>query len=48
MFVEEIEQKFIHVFDSLSASAGETLICRKIHDLAESGLEELEIVEMLG
>lgn len=45
MFVEEVEQKFIHVFDSLSASAGETLICRKIHDLAEQGLEELEIVE---
>lgn len=45
MFVDETEQKFIHVFDSVSASAGETLICRKIHELAESGLKEIEIVE---
>ena len=45
MFLEEIEQKFIYVFDSVSASAGETLICRKIYELVESGLKEVEIVE---
>jgi DegV family protein with EDD domain len=45
MFIEEAGQKFIHVFDSLSASAGETMVARKIGELAKKGLGQLEIVE---
>ncbi|KPU45504.1 DegV domain-containing protein [Oxobacter pfennigii] len=45
LFLEEIGEKFIHVFDSFSASVAETLISRKIFELAEKGVEELEIVE---
>jgi len=45
LFKESIENKFIHVFDSLSASVGETMVCKKIHELAAKGMHELEIVE---
>lgn len=48
MFLEENSQKFIHVFDSLSASAGETVICRKIYELSQNGAGELEIVEKVS
>ena len=44
-FVEEIGNKFVHVFDSMSASVGETLVCIKISELAQKGLGEMEIVE---
>lgn len=45
MFVEEVGQKFIHVFDSLSASAAETLIVHKIHELAKLNISDTEIVD---
>ncbi|MFZ5353056.1 MAG: DegV family protein [Bacillota bacterium] len=45
MIMENISNKFIHVFDSLSASVGETLICLKINELAKINLKENEIVE---
>lgn len=45
IFLEEVGQKFIHVFDSLSASAGETVIAIKIHELSKKNFTELEIVE---
>lgn len=45
IFFEEVGQKFIHVFDSLSASAGETLIALKINELAKKNLSDIEIVE---
>jgi DegV family protein with EDD domain len=45
MFLKEVTDKFIHVFDSLSASIGETLICLKINELAKSGNNEIEIVD---
>lgn len=45
MFLEEASKKFIHVFDSLSASVGETLVSLKISELAKKGLEESQIVE---
>lgn len=48
IFIEEIGEKFIHVFDSLSASAGETLICKKIHELYNLNFNELEIVEKVN
>ena len=35
MYNDEIGEKFIHVFDSLSASVGETLIALKIGELAK-------------
>ena len=37
--------KFIHVFDSKSASVGETLVAMKIHELIEEKVSHLEIIE---
>lgn len=48
IFLEEIGNKFIHVFDSFSASVGETLISLKISELIKKGLEESEIVEKVN
>lgn len=48
MYLEEKCDKFIHVFDSLTASVGETLISMKIFDLIKQNIEELEIVERVN
>ena len=48
MYLEEIGQKFIHVFDSLSASVGETLIALKISELYKKKLSNLEIVDNMN
>lgn len=45
MIKEEEPEKFVHVFDSKSASIGETLIAMKIQELVENKLSNLEIVE---
>ncbi|WP_252187479.1 DegV family protein [Anaeromonas gelatinilytica] len=45
MMMEEVNEKFIHVFDSVSASVGETLICIKLNELIDNGLTENDIVE---
>lgn len=45
MAKEEGPDKFIHVFDSKSASVGETLIAMKIQELIEKKLNNFEIVE---
>ncbi|MDR1712607.1 MAG: DegV family protein [Coriobacteriales bacterium] len=45
LYLEKIGQKFIHVFDSLSASSGETLIALKIGELLRAEHPEAEIVE---
>jgi DegV family protein with EDD domain len=45
MFLEEVGNKFIHVFDTLSASAGEVVVALKINDLGKLNLSETEIVE---
>ncbi|KGK81758.1 DegV family protein [Clostridium sp. HMP27] len=45
IFLEEVGQKFIHVFDSFSASAGETLIALKINELAKKNFSDIEILE---
>ena len=45
IFLEEAGNKFIHIFDSLSASVGETLIVRKIHELSKLNLSDLDIVD---
>lgn len=45
MFLDEVGNKFIHVFDSFSASAGEVVVSLKISELAKLNLSETEIVE---
>ncbi len=48
MFLEEISDKFIHVFDSLSASVGEVLVCLKIHELSKLNIGDMEIVKRVN
>jgi DegV family protein with EDD domain len=48
MLLENAEGKFVHVFDSMSASVGETLICGKIKELAEEGFKEIQIVDKVS
>ncbi len=45
MYLEEIGNKFIHVFDSLSASVGEMLIAMKINEFAKNDKTNSEIVD---
>lgn len=45
LYLDQESDKFIHVFDSKTASVGETLISLKIHELAKLQLAETEIVE---
>jgi DegV family protein with EDD domain len=45
MIQEEIGSKFIHVFDSMSAVAGETMVHLKIHEYVKKNLKSTEIVE---
>ncbi len=45
MYLDEIGKKIIHVFDSMSASVGETLIVLKINELAKKGVKDIEIIE---
>lgn len=45
IFLEEVSEKFIHVFDSFSASAGETLIALKINELAKKNFSNIEILD---
>lgn len=45
MVKEEFPDKFIHVFDSKSASIGESLTAIKIKELIDENLSNLEIVE---
>ena len=48
MYLEEIGSKFIHVFDSLSASVGETVIAMKINEYIKQKLHENEIVDKVN
>ncbi|MDP4090060.1 MAG: DegV family protein [Bacillota bacterium] len=48
IFQDDGPKKFIHVFDSLSASIGETLVALKIHEYARKNLSELEIVDKVS
>jgi len=48
MYLEEYGKKFIHVFDSLSASAGESVIALKIAELLDNGLGANEVVEKVN
>lgn len=48
ILLENAENKFIHVFDSLSASVGETLISMKIFELARKNYDDLQVVEKVN
>ena len=48
MFLEKAGDKFIHVFDSFSASIAETLISIKIFELAKKKCDDLQIVEKVN
>jgi len=48
MYLEEYSKKFIHIFDSLTASIGEGVIALKIAELSQKGLANLEIVEQVN
>ncbi|HOR87137.1 MAG TPA: DegV family protein [Bacillota bacterium] len=48
MLLESAENKFVHVFDSLSASIGETLISIKIFELAKKSYDNFQIVEKVN
>ncbi|WP_058486704.1 DegV family protein [Defluviitalea phaphyphila] len=48
MFLDEVGDKFIHVFDSFSASIGETLVSLRIHELAKINIEEAEIIKKVN
>ncbi len=47
-YLDEIGKKFIHVFDSLSASVGESLIAMKIAELSKNNFSESEIIERVN
>jgi len=44
IMLESVGDKFIHVFDSLSASVAETLVSMKIYDLIQSNHDKYEII----
>ncbi len=48
MYLEKIGQKFIHVFDSLSAGSGETVVALKINELISKKLPETDIVDQVN
>ena len=45
MYMEEYGKKFVHVFDSLSASVGQGIVAMKISELIKKGKSNLDIVE---
>ncbi|MDR2939018.1 MAG: DegV family protein [Clostridiales bacterium] len=47
MFLDEAGDKFIHIIDSLTASAGESSIAIKLHELIKNNLSENEIVDKI-
>jgi len=48
MYFEEYGKKFIHVFDSLAASVGESVIAMKIADLLKKDFGANEVVEQVN
>jgi len=47
MYIEEIGDKFIHIIDSQSASAGQTLIVHRLLGLIDRGLDAEEIKPLI-
>jgi DegV family protein with EDD domain len=48
MVLENVEDKFIHVFDSFSASVAETLISIKVFELTKKSYDNLQIVDKVN
>jgi DegV family protein with EDD domain len=48
MYFEEYGKKFIHIFDSLTASVGEGVIAMKIADLLKKGISNTDIIEQVN
>ena len=48
MFTEKASDNFVHVFDSLSASVGETLVSIKIGEFIEEELDKNSIIEKVN
>lgn len=48
IILEEFKDKFIHVFDSMSAVSGETIVHLKIHEYLKKNLRNTEIVEKVN
>ena len=48
MYLEECSKKFVHVFDSLTASIGEGVIAMKIAELVKKGTAAGELVEQVN
>jgi DegV family protein with EDD domain len=48
MLQEENPNKFVHVFDSKSASIGETLIALKIHELDKKNCSRVELIDQVN
>jgi len=48
MYIEEYGSKFIHIFDSLSASIGEGVIALKISELVKKGIAPADIIEQVN
>ena len=48
MYLEEYGKKFIHVFDSLTASIGEGVIAMKIAELTKMGTAAAELVDQVN
>ena len=47
LFLEEHPEKKVHVFNSRSASVGETLIARKIRECEEAGMDFEEVIRQV-
>jgi DegV family protein with EDD domain len=48
MYLEEYGKKFIHIFDSFSASVGEGVIAMKISELLKKGIPNTDLVEQVN
>lgn len=48
MVLEEFKDKFIHVFDSLSAVIGETMVHLKIHECIKNNLSKNDIIDKVN
>lgn len=48
LFIQDHQEKFIHVFDSKGSSVRETMIALKLDELIQKGLSELEIVNQVN
>lgn len=48
MYLSDIKEKFIHIFDSKGSSVKETLICIKIKELIDMKFDEKQIVDSVN